>query len=123
MEDGQPYRALTSQEARLASWLLAHGNPDALGYVGQLERAQVTAWKCPCGCASINFKVENRPEAPPGVHTLADFQFVHEGNLCGVFIYSSDGILSGMEVWGISGDAPPVLPEPENLSPLESTEL
>jgi hypothetical protein len=110
-------RPLTDEELRLAQWMLENGNPDARGYISQLVGAEATTWRCPCGCASFNFKVSGMPEARPGVHILADFVFGAETELAGAFIFESEGILSGLEVYGLAGDAPAVLPTPDSLRP------
>ena len=109
------YRPLSDKERRLARWMLENGNPDAAAFLTQLDNAEVTPWRCPCGCASINFKVAGMPAAPPGVHILADFVFFNGDELAGIFIFSSNGILSGLEVTGLAGDAPKELPEPAAL--------
>lgn len=108
-------RTLTERERELAEWMLRHGTAEALGYLDQLRRAQVTPWKCECGCASINFQIDGHPPAPPGVHMLGDFTFGPEGGESGAFIYSCEGILSGLEVYGLAGDAPKELPRPDDL--------
>lgn len=108
-------RPLTADEFRLARWMLEHGSADARDFLPQLEQAEVTSWKCPCGCASVNFRVKGYPPAPPGVHILGDFVFGGDDNLCGIFIYESAGILSGLEVCGYATDAPRLLPAPESL--------
>lgn len=111
-------RPLTDAERQLARWMLENGTPEAKQYLGQLELAEVTPWKCPCGCASINFQIKGHPEAPPGVHILGDFLVGEGENQSGAFIYSSEGLLSGLEVYGLAGDAPRTLPRPEELRPL-----
>lgn len=116
-------RPLTDDERRIAHWMLENAGPDARAYVGQLEAAEATTWRCPCGCASFNFKIPGRPEAPPSVHVLGDFVFGTESDLSGIFIYESNGILSGVEVYGLAGDAPAVLPDPESLRPFGSSSL
>ena len=108
-------RPLTDDELRLARWMLENGGPDAPGYVSQLEAAEATTWRCACGCASFNFMIPGRPEAPPGVHILGDFLFGTEADLSGVFIFESNGTLCGVEVYGLAGDAPVSLPKPESL--------
>jgi len=119
MEDKNSNRPLTDEERHLARWMLEHGTPEAKKFLSQLESAEVTAWRCPCGCASINFQIMGHPEAPPGVHILGDF-LVGEGNaLSGIFVFESGGLLSGLEVYGLAGDAPTVLPGPEELRPIE----
>lgn len=121
LQAAQANRPLTPHERRLATWLLEHGNSSAAGFLDQLALAEVTPYRCACGCASIDFKIRDRAEAPPGVHILATFQFMQDGLHCGIFIYSSNGILSGMEVTGYDGDAPRTLPEPEDLIPSAQT--
>ena len=110
-------RELTAHERRLARWMLEHGSPEAATFLPQLELAEVTPWRCPCGCASINFQIRGKPEAPPGVHPIADFLFGEEETLSSIFVYEKDGILSGLEVCGFAGEAPKFLPEPEALRP------
>jgi len=109
-------RALTEEERRLVRWMLEHGSPEAKQFLPQLELAQVTSWRCPCGCASINFAIDGR-KAPPGVHVLADFVFGDGDETCGIFVYAKAGILSGLEVWGAAVDAPKSLPLSESLRP------
>jgi len=110
-------RQLTDHERRLVRWMLEHGTSDAPAFLPQLEVAEVTPWRCPCGCASINFQIRGKPAAPPGVHLLADFLFGEEQSLSGIFVYEKDGILSGLEVYGLASDAPRSLPEPDELRP------
>jgi len=98
--------------------MLRHGTAEARDYLEQLAQAEVTSWKCECGCASINFQIQDRPPAPPGVRILGDFIFGVEGAESGAFIFSCEGILSGLEVYGRAGDAPKELPRPEELRPL-----
>lgn len=100
--------------------MLENGTAEAHDYLVQLELAEVTSWKCPCGCASFNFRINGQPEAPPGVHILGHYLVGSGDSLSGAFIYSSAGILSGMEVYGLVGDAPHVLPAPEELRPYET---
>jgi len=48
-------RPLTAPEQRLVRWMLEHGKPEGEGFLEQLDSVKVTPWRCPCGCASINF--------------------------------------------------------------------
>jgi hypothetical protein len=115
MTDTIATRPLTDEERRLARWMLENSGPDARAFLGQLEAADATTWRCRCGCASFQFKVPGRPTAPPGVHVLGTFVFGTEAELSGVFIYENEGTLSGVEVYGLPGDAPDALPDPESL--------
>lgn len=108
---------LTSAQRELSEFMLRNGGPEAQGYLSQLEKATVTDWRCSCGCASFNFKISGMPEAPPGVHVLNDLLFGPPDTPSGIFIYSSGGILSGVEVYGLVGDAPSVLPSIAELRP------
>jgi hypothetical protein len=108
-------RELTDHERRLVRWMLEHGNAEASAFLPQLELAEVTPWRCRCGCASINFQIRGKPAPPPGVHPIADFVFGEGETLSGIFVYEKGGILSGLEVYGLAGDEPKSLPEPETL--------
>lgn len=110
-------RPLTDRERNLAQWMLEHGSPEASAFQAQLAHAEATTWRCPCGCASFNFKVEGKPEAPPGVHILGDFVVGEGDGMFGIFIFESGGTLSGLEVYSLAAEAPPVLPAPEQLRP------
>ncbi|WP_301752977.1 hypothetical protein [Burkholderia vietnamiensis] len=68
-------RPLAASEMSLARWMLEHGEPKARDFLEQLAEAEVTPWRCPCGCGSINFQIKGRDPAPPGVHVLGDFIF------------------------------------------------
>ena len=114
-------RPLTDAERCLARWMLEHGTAEARQYLAQLDAAEVTSWKCPCGCASVKFIIRGYGEPPPGVHVLGDFVTGEGEHQSGAFIFSSNGLLSGIEVYGLANEAPHVLPRPEELSTFEST--
>jgi len=101
--------------------MLEHGSPEAAALLPQLDNAVVTPWKCKCGCASINFQIRGHPEAPPGVHVIADFLFGEGDTLSGVFVFAMGGLLSGLEVYGLAGDAPKSLPQPGELRPFDNS--
>jgi hypothetical protein len=108
-------RALTDHERRLVRWMLENSGPEARALLPQLELAEVTPERCGCGCPSINFVIRGLPIPGEGVHPVADFVFGDGEALSGVFVFESEGILSGLEVYGMAGDAPPLLPEPTEL--------
>lgn len=112
-------RPLTEQERELARYMLVHGTGEAAAFLAQLENAEVTPWRCQCGCASINFQIKGHPEADPGVHVLGDFECGPEDAPAGAFIFESGGLLAGIEVYGLAGEAPRSLPSPTELRPLE----
>jgi hypothetical protein len=108
-------RELTPVEERLIRWMLDHGKAEARAFLSQLERAQVTPVRCPCGCASINLSIDGLPGPSGGMHSLADFIFGTEEELSGIFVFEQGGVLSGLEVYGFAGDAPKTLPSPHSL--------
>jgi hypothetical protein len=110
-------RPLTDSEHRLARWMLEHGDPAGRDFLPQLELAEVRAWRCPCGCASINFQIKGHPPVPPGVQVLGDFVFGDENMPSGIFIFENDGLLSGIEVYEMGAGVPKSLPAPESLRP------
>jgi hypothetical protein len=107
-------RSLTSAESNLARWMLEHGNPEAEAFLPQLALVEVTPWRCPCGCASINFQIRGHAEAPPGIPILGDFALGERDNIGGTFIFESGGLLSGIEVYSF-GHPATILPFSEQL--------
>ena len=114
-------RALTTDEYRLARWLLERGKPEVLKYLPQLDRARVTPWKCPCGCASIHFAIDGCPASSGGMENLGDFVFGEGDDINGIFTYAQNGILGGIEVYGLPGAASKFLPLPEAIRPFENS--
>ena len=113
-------RPLTDAEYQLAQWMLEHGEPEAKAFLPQLRQARVVT-RCPCGCASIDFEVAGHPSPTGGLHILADFLYGGESDLSGVFIFERNGVLAGIEVYGLAGDAPKTLPEHASLRPFGSS--
>ena len=111
-------RPLTREEEQLVRWMLEHGKPEGERLFAQLEQARVTPWRCPCGCASLNFAIERLPHPSGALRPVADFVFGDDPDLNGIFVYEQDGILAGIEVYGLSGDAAKSLPRPEALRPV-----
>jgi len=109
-------RPLTEAERRLAHWMLEHGEPEASRFLEQLERARVVS-RCPCGCASVDFEVAGLPAPSGGLRILGDYVYGNESDLTGIFIFERSGILAGIEVYGLGGDAPSTLPSPTALRP------
>jgi hypothetical protein len=111
---------LTNAEYEIAQWMLEHGEPEAKAFLPQLRRARVAA-RCPCGCASIDFEIAGHPRPTGGLRILADFLYGGESDLSGVFIFERNGVLAGIEVYGLAGDAPKTLPEHASLRPFGSS--
>ncbi len=112
-------RPLTEKEDRLVRWMLEHGDPEARSFLPQVDLAEVTPWRCPCGCPSINFEIKGYPVPPPGVNAIADFAFGGENDPHGIFVFENDGVLRGLEVYSMLGETRPLLPEPSELRPLK----
>jgi len=113
-------RALTDEERRLGRWMLEHGEPDARAFLPQLDRARVVS-RCPCGCATIELEVDGfAPVKDAGLEVLGDFWCQDGDDTNGIFIYRYGDVLGGIEVYGLSGDAPKALPAPGMLHPMEA---
>lgn len=107
-------RPLTEEEYILAHWMLTNGSSEGGAFLDQLDRARVVE-HCSCGCPTIGFKIDGLPEAPPGVGILGDFLFGEGDETGGAFVYESDGILSGLEIFGYGHETPAKLPSPSQL--------
>ena len=46
-------------------------------------------------------------------------QTLRQTDLSGIFVYEKQGFLAGLEVYGLAGDAPKVLPSPDALRPID----
>ena len=56
----------------------------------------------------------------PGVYILGDYVVGEGDDVSGAFIFESGGLLSEIEFYSLGGDALQVLPEIEELRPLEN---
>lgn len=105
--------------------MLEHGEPEARAFLAQLDAAQVTPWRCACGCASVEFRIvaeqSPTPRATSGMHILGDFLFGPDGAPAGIFIFAKSGVLNGIEVYGMAGDAPTALPHEAMLRPFSAS--
>jgi hypothetical protein len=112
-------REFTGEERALVRWMLERGGERAAGFLAQVEEVVVTPWRCKCGCASLQFAVRGGggEERAGGMMVLADFVFGEGEGLGGIFVYAQDGVLSGVEVYGLGGEAATSLPGVEALRP------
>ncbi len=108
-------RALTEDERRLLLWMLANSTEGAATFLPQVEKARALLTRCPCGCASLNLTIEGQPIPAGPIRPIVEFSFGEGDELCAVFAFEQEGILSGLEVYGTVGDAPKTLPRPEEL--------
>lgn len=119
MDSTSVNRIMTPDELRLVRWMLEHGTPEAKSFLPKLDAVRVTPWRCPCGCASFDFAIEGNSEPSGGMMPIADFLFGNDATLNGIFVYTQDGVLAGVEVYGLATEASKTLPTPEELRPLE----
>jgi len=112
-------RRLTHDGQQLIKWMLEHGSDEAALLLPQLELARATSWRCPCGCASFNIVLEGQesPVATNKMNVVADFVFGPDDQPNGIFIFEKGGLLAGLEVYGLAGDAPKSLPRSDVLRP------
>jgi hypothetical protein len=112
-------RPLSKTEYDLARWMLENGEPGGRAFLSQLDRAHVVS-RCPCGCASVDFEVEDLSPPTGGLRILGDFVFGIDSDLAGAFVFERSGVLAGLEVYGLAGDAPKTLPSPSALRPFQA---
>jgi hypothetical protein len=117
MSESASNRDLTREERELVRWMIENGAPDASQFLPQLERAKVLPKRCPCGCASIDFSIDGRPQPGGALRPIADFVFGSGDELSGIFVFEQSGVLAGLEVYGLAGDAPKTLPSADSLRP------
>ena len=120
VNEDQNNRDLSANEHRLVQWMLEHGSAEAREFLPQLAVARVTPWRCECGCASFHLFIPGYRLPSGGVHPIADFVFGTGTEHSGIFAYEQGGTLSGVEVYGLAGDAPSTLPTPDMLQPFSN---
>ena len=102
-------RNLSQKENRLLIWLLENGNEKSISFIDQIPFLKVHS-KCICGCASINFSY-NDIEVDlnkNNMEILSDYKWKdQENNLFGIFVFSIDNKIAGIEVWSIDGEKTP----------------
>lgn len=116
-------RQLTQQERNLVTWLLEKNIESSKTYLKQLNKIIVIS-KCPCGCASINFSYKDTDsfhQTNSNFKIISDYKWKDEdNNLYGIFLFSKNDILAGLEVWSIDGNSTPTrLPNHSSLIPID----
>jgi hypothetical protein len=107
-------RELSTREHDLIEWMLKHGSGQPQGFLDHLAVARVVS-RCSCGCASIDLAVPGRRLPAGGLRIIGDFLFGDEASLCGAFVFEREGVLAGLEVYGLAVEAPRDLPQPTDL--------
>jgi len=106
-------RALTPRETELVRWMLIHGEVGAEHFLDRVDSLRVVA-SCSCGCASVDFERNMHGEKV----VVSDFGVVGpDGMPGGVFLFTRDGRLAGLEVYS-HGDPIADLPHPSSLERL-----
>jgi hypothetical protein len=101
-------RPLSGYEKELLCWLLQSAAEDNSTFLGQLDAARVVS-RCGCGCATINLSVgDGGWHSEGGPQTLAGRQWMdNAGRLFGVVVFAKAGMLAGLEVYSVDGEATP----------------
>src|SRR3954469_20870169 len=107
-------RALTDEERALIEWMLRDSGREQ--FIEHLDRATVVSG-CDCGCASISLEIDGYPLPTAGLRIIADYLFGEGDTLQGAFVFEREGVLRGLEVYGLSTEAPKRLPTPAALRP------
>ena len=108
-------RPLASNELAVVQWLLEHGDGDNSLFLEQLKSARVVRL-CGCGCASIDFSISGKRPQHFAMRVLSDHQWRNDqGHLFGAFVFEQDGLLAGLDLWSVDGQA-----MPDSMPPLES---
>ena len=99
--------------------MLENGSSEAIDYLPQIDLLEVSAWKCQCGCASVQFEMNGYKPPTGGLHPLAEFVFGSKEDCSGIFVYMQEGRLAGIEIYGLTGEAAKTLPKISELKPWE----
>jgi hypothetical protein len=90
--------------------MLGSGSDSAAAFLSQVDLLEVSPWKCPCGCASLQFETKGYPSPSGGIRPLVEYVFTSESERNGIFVYEQDGRLAGIEIYGLAGAAARLLP-------------
>jgi hypothetical protein len=101
-------RPLTHEEAHLLKWLIQNRQTGSEEYLSQIDHLRVAS-RCGCGCASVDFSYDDvSPDRTKGLDIFSDWYWGTEGiDLSGVFAFTRDGRVSGIEVWSVDGSRTP----------------
>src|ERR1700733_6498604 len=95
-------RPITAEERNLIEWLLRHGKPGSEHFLSQVDSLTV-AWKCLCGCQTVNFALQGEAVAQAPENILADFLATVAGEDVGIILFQRGGHLSSLEVYSQAG--------------------
>ena len=104
------FRPMTERERAVLDRMLSVDFEGVAELRAQSASARV-ARTCACGCPSIDF------EHPAAEHAIkVEVDATVDGTHDGLFLYTTQGWLGGIEWVGISERNPPELPDPSTLS-------
>jgi hypothetical protein len=106
-------RAINPNEAAVVQWLLDHASVgDVTAYrLHQVEELRVVG-ECDCGCASLNFQLQEWRNASMIADALAVYP---DGQLANLILRGREGQIVFLEVCDIDPRAPHRVPEISNL--------
>jgi hypothetical protein len=117
---------LQSDQRALLDFLLSRDFPGRAELAQQAETVLTAGPSCSCGCPSFSL-VPDR-DLPPAAVTYAE-RMVSDahgtdpgGNAVGVLLFTEDGYLSQVEVYGVEGDDFDGVPQPDSLKLSEWSE-
>jgi hypothetical protein len=116
-------RELTGTERELLRWALEHSAHEPELYRDQIPQLRVVG-RCGRGCPSVDLALEGQPhshDTPVRLIAQADGQSP-EGVPVGVLVFARGAVLSGLEVYSITGEVPISLPRPAALVPAPAEE-
>jgi hypothetical protein len=111
-------RELTVAERELLRWALEHSAQEPEISREQIPQLRVVG-RCGCGCPSVDLALEGQPhsrDTPLRLIAQADGRSP-EGVPVGVLVFARGSVLSGLEVYSITGEVPISLPLPAALVP------
>jgi hypothetical protein len=119
-------RPLDSDQRALLDFLLSRDFPGRAELVRQAETVLTAGSSCSCGCPSFSLVADRA--LPAAAVSYAD-RMVSDahgtdpgGNEVGVLLFTEDGYLFDVEIYGIAGDDFAGLPRPDSLKLSEWSE-
>jgi hypothetical protein len=110
-------RPLQSGERALLDFLLSRDVPGRMQLLAQANTVLTTGLSCSCGCPSFALVADRSlPPAPVAERMVSDAHGTDPGgNAVGVLLFTEDGYLCQVEVYGVEGSNFAGLPQPDSL--------
>src|SRR3954454_2460877 len=111
-------RPLQNGERALLDFLLNRGVPGQAELARQAETVLTAGLSCSCGCPSFSLVADRSLPQAPAAYAERMVSDAHgtdpDGNAVGVLLFTDDGYLSEVEVYGVEGDDFDGLPQPDS---------